>query len=158
MSDGLINSDSPFSAVERDTAQVIAGLMIPASDEYEVPGADDAHITAAIIDHLATNSTLVSDGLQALDDAATAAHQRPFPELADDDKMDVVQGMLSRHGVFLQTLMVRVVQCYYEDTRVMTSLDMELRPPFPDGFEVEQGDWSLLDPVRRRHPFYRKVS
>jgi len=51
-----------------------------------------------------------------------------------------------------------VAQCYYRDDRVMQSLGMELRPPFPKGFEVEQGDWSLLDPVRARPAFYRRTS
>ncbi len=44
---------------------------------------------------------------------------------------------------------------YYRDDRVMRSLDMELRPPFPGGFTVEQGDWSLLDPVRSRPKLWR---
>jgi hypothetical protein len=36
------------------------------------------------------------------------------------------------------------------------SLGMEPRAPFPKGFEVEQGDWSLLDPVRARPKLYRR--
>src|SRR6202040_912217 len=32
-----------------------------------------------------------------------------------------------------------VLQCYYRDDRVMRSLGLEVRPPFPKGFEVEQG-------------------
>src|SRR6516162_1999713 len=39
--------------------------------------------------------------------------------------------------------------------RVMRSLGLEPRPPYPKGFEVEQGDWSLLDPVRARPKLYR---
>ena len=50
-----------------------------------------------------------------------------------------------------------VVRCYYRDDRVMRSLNMELRPPFTKGFELEQGDWSLLDPVRARGQAYREV-
>jgi hypothetical protein len=37
----------------------------------------------------------------------------------------------------------------------MRSLGMEPRPPYPKGFAVEQGDWSLLDPVRARPTLYR---
>lgn len=48
-----------------------------------------------------------------------------------------------------------VAQCYYRDDRVMTSLGMELRAPHPKGYEVATGDWSLLEPVRRRQSFYR---
>ena len=34
----------------------------------------------------------------------------------------------------------------------------DARPPFPKGFDVEQGDWSLLDPVKRRGTIYRPVA
>jgi len=48
-------------------------------------------------------------------------------------------------------------QCYYRDDRVMLSIGMEPRPPHPLGYVVEQGDWSLLDPVRGRDDLYRKT-
>jgi hypothetical protein len=48
-----------------------------------------------------------------------------------------------------------VLHCYYRDDRVMISLGMEARPPFPKGYEVEQGDWSLLDPVRAMPKLWR---
>jgi hypothetical protein len=51
-----------------------------------------------------------------------------------------------------------VLQCYYRDDRVMRALGQEPRSPFPKGHVVEQGDWSLLDPVKNRAPFWRKVS
>ena len=51
-----------------------------------------------------------------------------------------------------------VLLCYYRDDRVMVSLGLEVRPPFPKGHVVEQGDWSLLDPVRSRRPFWRSAS
>ena len=50
-----------------------------------------------------------------------------------------------------------VTQCYYRDDRVVQSLGMELRPPMPEGYKVDQGDWSLLEPARRREPFHRPV-
>jgi hypothetical protein len=40
----------------------------------------------------------------------------------------------------------------------MRSLGLEARPPYPKGFELEQGDWSLLDPVRAGPPLFREVS
>jgi hypothetical protein len=35
------------------------------------------------------------------------------------------------------------------------SLGLEARPPFPKGHTLEQGDWSLLDPVRSRPKLWR---
>jgi hypothetical protein len=55
------------------------------------------------------------------------------------------------------TLIRVVLQCYYRDDRVLRSLNLELRPPFPLGYTLEQGDWSLLDPVKARPPMWRKV-
>jgi len=50
-----------------------------------------------------------------------------------------------------------VLQCYYRDDRVLHSLGLELRPPFPKGYGLEQGDWSLLEPVKARAPMWRRV-
>ena len=46
-------------------------------------------------------------------------------------------------------------RCYYRDDRVMASIGIEVRPPFPEGYAVEEGDLSLLDPVRARGPIWR---
>jgi hypothetical protein len=40
---------------------------------------------------------------------------------------------------------------------VLRSLGLELRPPFPKGYELEQGDWSLLDPVKARPAALRRT-
>ena len=78
-------SDAILSPAETRNLHRIAAMMIPASEAYGVPGADDPVIF----------------------------------------------------------------------TDIVRSLGMELRPPFPKGHVVEQGDWSLLDPVRNRPSFWR---
>ena len=50
-----------------------------------------------------------------------------------------------------------VLQCYYRDDRVMISLGMEPRAPFPKGHDLPQGDWALLDPVRKRGKIWRET-
>ena len=47
-------------------------------------------------------------------------------------------------GAPAATLTRVVLQCYYRDDRVLRSLGLELRAPFPQGHVLEQGDWSLL--------------
>jgi hypothetical protein len=76
----------------------------------------------------------------------------------DPARRVAVAARLREAGGRSLTLLTRIIlQCYYRDDRVMRSLEMEVRPPFPQGFAVEQGDWSLLDPVRARPPLYREV-
>jgi hypothetical protein len=153
MTEKLIQSDSGFTDNERAMLKSIAGLMIPASAQYGVPGADDEKIFAGVLASLAPTRALVSDGLHALDAAAREKHGAAFVDVADQSKIDLVQG--AGQGMFLRTAVVAILQSYYQDPRVMASLDMEIRPPFPGGFEVDEGDWSLLEPVRTRARMYR---
>ncbi len=48
-----------------------------------------------------------------------------------------------------------ILGAYYRDDRVLLSLKQEARAPFPKGYTLEQGDWSLLDAVRDRLPLWR---
>ena len=158
MSDDLIITDSPLAKEERETLQSLVGMMIPASEEYQVPGADDAQIFARI---LATpNETLgaVTSDLAALDQASMDQYGERFPALKDDQRMPLLMEFSVTHPMFILTLVGITMNCYYQDDRVLASLDMEARPPYPEGFIVEQGDWSLLEPVQQRPKMYREDS
>ena len=48
-----------------------------------------------------------------------------------------------------------ILGAYYRDDRVLLALRQEARAPFPQGYTLEQGDWSLLDAVRHRPPLWR---
>ena len=48
-----------------------------------------------------------------------------------------------------------ILGAYYRDDRVLQSLGLEARAPFPQGYVLQQGDWSLLDAVRKRPLLWR---
>src|ERR1700741_1960674 len=138
--------EKSLTSEQRDDLDVIAGMMIPESREYKVPGANDAAIqgdilatlgrdtgqVAAALDHIAR---LAGGSLAALDDAKREA---------------VVTDFRSAGVVPAATLARVILQCYYRDDRVLRSLGIELRAPFPKGNVLPDGDWSLLDPVKAR--------
>jgi hypothetical protein len=131
------------------TLRCLAEMMIPASTEFGVPSAADDVIFADILRSLGRDEPqvlAVLDGLEGMADLDPAQRQAKAAEV------------LARGGEALQGLSRVVLQCYYRDDRIMRSLGMDPRPPFPKGHEVEQGDWSLLDPVRNRPKLYREVS
>ena len=80
-----------------------------------------------------------------------------FADLTAARRAEVAVAFREAGGAPLAALVRVVLLCYYRDDRVMRSLGQETRPPFPRGHVVEQGDWSLLDPVRARPPMYRLV-
>jgi hypothetical protein len=100
----------------------------------------------------------ISDCLHELDKISLLRHSEAFSVTDFDDRIEVLNDFRSLHGSAIRRIASVAVQCYYLDDRVMTSLGMDARAPYPDGFEVEQGDWSLLDPVRQRSKLYRDVS
>ena len=125
--------------------------MIPTSAEFDVPGADDPVIQADIVATLGRDTALVRE---ALDQFARLAGQA----LADLDpaRLEAVAVELRASGGDAVMPLTRVVlQCYYRDDRVVRSLGLEPRPPYPKGHVLEDGDWSLLDPVRARPPMWR---
>jgi hypothetical protein len=133
--------------------RALAGQIIPASATYDVPGADDEKIFGDILNSLERDRDDVCRALAQLAGLAGGA----FAELTPARRGEVAAAFREAGGAPLTALVRVVLLCYYRDDRVMRSLGQEPRPPFPRGHVVEQGDWSLLDPVRTRPPMYRRV-
>jgi hypothetical protein len=146
-------ADVSLTPLQRENLRVIAGLMIPASTEFDVPGADDTGIQADI---LATLGRDANDVCEALDQLAERAGQ-PLAELDRARREAVALELRAVGGPVVATLTRVVLQCYYRNDRVVRSLGLEPRPPYPEGHALEDGDWSLLDPVVARTPMWRRV-
>jgi hypothetical protein len=146
-------NDSPLTATQRDDLRAIAAEIIPASAEFDVPGADDPAIQADI---LATLGRDVGPVAEALDQLARLAGQ-PLAGLDPGRREAVALELRATGGEAVATLSRVVLQCYYRDDRVVRSLGLEPRPPYPKGHVLEEGDWSLLDPVRARPPMWRRA-
>ena len=151
----VIASDNPFSTSEREVLRRVAGTLIPASDEYGIPGADDETIFARILVLATERAESIKSGVAALDALARERHDKGFLDLSGAQRSALLRDEAS------STLLQQMIHCtatsYYQDGRVLESIDLKSTPPFPGGHEVEQGDWTLLDPVKARAPFYRRV-
>jgi hypothetical protein len=140
-----------LSTNQRRSLRRLAETMIPASAEYGVPSAGDEAVFADIVRSLGRDAGHVAAVLARLDALAGGR----FADLDPQPREAVAAAMRAEGGEALTRLERIVLQCYYRDDRVMRSLGMEPRPPYPKGFEVEEGDWSLLGPVRARPRLYR---
>jgi hypothetical protein len=146
-------TDQPLTDAERDDLCCLAGMIIPASTKYDVPGADDPTIFADIVASIGRDLGSVRTALGAL----RACAGGPAARLDPSRHPDVAARLRADGGPSVGVVTRIVILCYYRDERVMLSLGLEPRAPFPKGHEVEQGDWSLLDPVRARKPFWRQA-
>ena len=148
-----MQSNDELTTLQRDDLRTLAGMMIPASVEYAVPGADDAAIQADIIATLGRDRSAVRS---TLDHLARLAAQ-PLSMLDSANRDAVIAEFRTTGGVAAATLSRVILQCYYRDDRVLKSLNLEPRAPFPRGHQLEQGDWSLLDAVKARAPMWRRA-
>jgi hypothetical protein len=131
----------------------LAAFMVPASAEYGVPGADDAAIFADIVRSLGRDRDAVREALAMLCEIAGG----DFAGLAEAKAEAAGMTLLGRQDPAVTALGRAVLQCYYRDDRVMRTLGIEPRPPYPKGRELEQGDWSLLETVRSRPRMWRDI-
>ncbi len=144
-------SEPGLSPVESRDLRSIAGLMIPASEEFRVPGADDPAIFADIEKSIGRDMADIKKALAKITELGGGA----FSDLDATRKQATADSFQATAGALATTLGRVILQCYYRDDRVVRSLGLEPRPPFPKGHTLEQGDWSLLDPVRARPKMWR---
>jgi len=148
-----MSAENPLTQAQRDDLRVLAAVIIPASAEFDVPGADDPAIQQDIITTLGRDAGAVREALDLL---AHLAGQ-PLAELDPARREAVATELRATGGEAVATLTRVVLQCYYRDDRVVRSLGLEPRPPYPKGHVLEDGDWSLLDLVRARPPMWRRA-
>ena len=147
------DSETDLSPTQKRDLRRIAGMMIPASEAFAIPGADDAAIFDDILRSIGRDAGSVRGALIKLSTLTGG----PFAELDDPRGQAVAETFLSSDAPEVTTLGRVILQCYYRDDRVVRSLGLEPRSPFPKGHVLAQGDWSLLDPVRSRPKMWRDV-
>jgi hypothetical protein len=145
------DQDAGLSPAQARVLHRLTGIMIPADSAYAVPAANDPAILADIVRSLGRDRAAVIAALATLDTLGSA----PFNDLPEAEAEAVAMEFLATSGPVVAGLSRAVLQCYYRDDRVLVSARHEARAPFPKGNVVEQGDWSLLDAVRHRSPFWR---
>ena len=144
-------TDQTLTEAEIEDLRCLAGMIIPRSAKYGVTGADDDTIFADIVSSIGRDRNDVCAALATLRKLAGG----PFAALDAGRRGEVATKLRADGGSPVRVLTRIVLLCYYRDDRVMLSLGLEARAPFPKGHVLEQGDWSLLDPVRARKPFWR---
>lgn len=129
----------------------IAGTMVPEDIALGMPGADDPAILEDIVRSVGRDLPLVREALAAI----AAKSGGAFADRDREARETLVNDWYASGGAPALALGRVIVGAYYRDDRVLLALGHEARAPFPQGYVLEQGDWSLLDVVRSRKPFWR---
>ena len=131
----------------------LVNLIIPSNADRGLPAAADV----GCAEYLQNQEDLawVRDGIAILAEASRDQFGREFRSLATAEQEQLVHGLRRRLTRFYIRLSQRVAERYYQDDQVLESIGLPARPPFPEGYLVDEGDLTLLEPVFERGEIYR---
>ena len=113
-----------------------------------MPSAADLDFTGYLAEQ-ASDYLAILPGLLDLLEATFAEQSLP-------QRVAAVEAFASDDAPALDTLLMRVYDCYYQDDRVRTLIGADPGPPFPRGNVIPPGDLSGLEAVKQRSPGYRR--
>lgn len=147
-----------FSSHERDTLAAVLDQVIPPSADGRLPGAGFlAHGTRfdGVIRLMPGLDLGLVGGLAACDEHARKRGAADYVALGDDDRLAVLNEVAAADAGFVPSLMFLAYSTYYVEDRVIAALDLEPRPPHPQGYAMPENDLTLLAPVRARPKLWR---
>jgi hypothetical protein len=146
-----------------EQAHVLAGVLddiIPPRSDGRLPGAGElglAGFIAAALRDMPELHEMIAQSLSALDDLARRRWSQGFAALRPAERSAALNELASSEHAFPPVLILHTYAGYYQHPRVVEELGLEPRPPHPKGYEMGADDLTLLDPVRRRGPLYRRL-
>src|ERR1700760_1200928 len=110
-------TEPTLTPTELDDLRWLAGMIVPPSTKYGVPGADDAAIFADIANSIGRDGAMVSAALATLRRLAGG----PAAMLDAARGLEVAKLLRAEGGAALAVLTRIVLLCYYRDDRVLES-------------------------------------
>ena len=149
------DSGQPLTSAQRATLDIVLDMIVPPSADGRMPGAAEAGVPAYLYAEAPDALPVLCQELDELDRRSRERFARGFAALEQHERKSLIDAMRAREPSFMSRLAMETLACYYQHDRVLEGLGMEARPPYPKGYQVVQGDLSLLEPVRARGKIYR---
>lgn len=149
-----------FAPAQSAALACVLDEIVPRSGDGRLPGAGELGLVAQLEGAAQKSPELLAalrDGLARLDEQLAERGGSRFEELPREARREVLNALAATAPAFVPALVFQTYVAYYRHPRVLEALGLEARPPFPKGYEMEPGDFGLLDPVRERRRMYREV-
>ncbi len=142
----------------RDPAflQAFLDTLIPPGDDGRMPGAGSLGLGETIVARIEAAPMLgpaVGAGLAAVRDAALERDPAGFASMPPHLRAEVVESQLAAHPMLILGVGLHLYPAYYQHPRVLEGIGEPPRPPFPEGYTVDETDpalLALLEARRRR--------
>lgn len=128
--------------------QAFLDAVIPPDNARGLPGGSEVGFRPSVS---------AMDCMRIFDDAAMMKSGRRFYELDSVEKSNVVSCLTRAQKIAVRRFAKELAEVYYMNPIVTSVIEFGERPPFPIGYQIEDGDLTLLKPVYLGGKIYREV-
>jgi hypothetical protein len=135
----------------------ILDVIIPPSADGSFPGAGELGVGERMEEMAAQHPELdriIEQGLASIRRLAERRDPSGFGGLARSERAALLREIEAAAPAIFGALVMQTYLGYYSDRRITDRLGVR-NPPQPEGYDLEPGDTSLLDPVRARPKLWR---
>ncbi len=144
-----------FSSEQLQILYDILDLIIPSSDEYEKPSAsiileDSANLTEEFI-------LLANSALYKIQEIGNFSFNNDWEKLQNEEKLSVINIFQKKENRLFTNFCLSVINAYYTNALVLKALNTKSIPPFPEGNQLKEFDYLMLEHVFLKGEIYRKT-
>jgi len=150
-------TDSPTALNDQEFMDALLNLVIPPNASGSLPGAGALDLSLAVATALQADpllGPLVEAGVQAIWEAALSQHPEGLPGMTPEAGTKLVETQFSANPFVMMSMLGYLYPAYYQHPQVLKGIGEVARPPFPEGFDVEATDATLLKKLRARRRAY----
>lgn len=140
--------------IQKEVLSLLMNMIISPDEKRRMPGAAEIDFSS-YLENEQTSLKWLEEGIEIIIEESNIVFGKDFQLLMENERNDVINKLRIKLNRFFYNLGTHVIQCYYQDERVLKALGLECRAPFPDGFNVPDGDFTLLEQVYKRGEIYR---
>jgi hypothetical protein len=141
-----------LSAEQRSVLACVLDEIVPPSADGRMPGAGAIGLADAV-ERFVANAGALAGLANGLDTLAAQG----FPALPRERRAEALTEFAAREPGFVPGLIFPTYTSYYQHPRVYRALGLDPRPPHPQGYPLEAGDFAKLEAVRARGPIWRRT-
>ena len=141
-----------FSTEQIDLLSIIVEMIIPKSEEHDMPSGNDVLFHKYIIENELGKS--IKENFNMIFEQAKEVFQKDFSELSMDERNELINQRRKKQRRFFNDFAKHLFQCYYTNSSVQQAIGLTGKAPFPEGFFMKESDFSHLESVYNRGKIY----
>ena len=147
----------PFSSDDAACIDQILDALIPPNETLGLPGAGGLGVGELVREKLGDAAEAFRPHLDWLAARAAESGADDFGALSLGDRAALLRELDAELPGFVSALIFQTYGGYYQHPQVVEALGVPGRPPHPEGYPLEEGDFSALERVRGRTGLLREV-